>query len=405
MWTTDNNHGAQTPVPHRPAHARRRVPDDRLLGPLRPRLAQRQPAAVRRRWARRSPTAGRRQRPRRHYLGPGARRRPLHVDPANPLPFAAPGPDDFREEQRAEFALLGRLNRLPACEYPDDPALRRGSSRTSWPSACRPPCPRCCDFDDETAETQQLYGLDHRTTRALRPADAWRPGGWSSAASGSSRSSTAPTAAPASGTPTAASRQNHSATVRPGRQANRRPAEGPEAARPAGRDARRLGHRVRPHPRRRRAPTAATTTPTASPSGWPAAASRGASSTAPPTSSASTPSRIATTSPTSTPPSCTSSASTRGGSKSPATSAWRSTTASRFVRLSREASPRVATRGFGKEERFASLCPPNIRHRPGPPSSRPAWWYSGRTSACPSCGRPWPELSSPASVSSFGLAG
>ena len=33
-------------VPHRPAHARRRVPDARRLGPLRPRHAQRQPAAV-----------------------------------------------------------------------------------------------------------------------------------------------------------------------------------------------------------------------------------------------------------------------------------------------------------------------------------------------------------------------
>ena len=55
----------------------------------------------------------------------------------------------------------------------------------------------------------------------------------------------------------------------------------------------------------RRAPTAATTIRSASRCGWPAADSRGASSTAPPTSWASTPSRTATTSPTSTPPCCT----------------------------------------------------------------------------------------------------
>ncbi len=36
----------------------------------------------------------------------------MNVDPANPLPFASPGPGRFREEQRAEFGLLGKLNRL-----------------------------------------------------------------------------------------------------------------------------------------------------------------------------------------------------------------------------------------------------------------------------------------------------
>ena len=36
------------PVPHRPPRARGLVPDDRLVGPLRPRLAQRRPPAVRR---------------------------------------------------------------------------------------------------------------------------------------------------------------------------------------------------------------------------------------------------------------------------------------------------------------------------------------------------------------------
>ena len=75
------------------------------------------------------------------YLGPEYDGIQLSVDPKNPLPFASPAKDVFREEQAGEFELLGRLNRLSARKYPDDPALRRGSSRTSWPSACKPPCP------------------------------------------------------------------------------------------------------------------------------------------------------------------------------------------------------------------------------------------------------------------------
>ena len=109
--------------------------------------------------------------------------------------------------------------------------------------------------------------------------------------------------------------------VRPG---HRRAARRPEAARPARRDAGHLGRRVRPHARRsscrkagrqRRArSTAATTTTRASPSGWPAAASRAARSTARPTSSASRPSRTRSTSTTCTPRSCTCWASTTSGS-------------------------------------------------------------------------------------------
>ena len=55
-------------------------------------------------------------------------------------------------------------------------------------------------------------------------------------------------------------------------QARRRPAQGPQSARPARRDAGRLGRRVRPHADVARRATAATTTRPASPCGWPAAA-------------------------------------------------------------------------------------------------------------------------------------
>src|SRR5262245_50076325 len=58
------------------------------------------------------------------YLGPKHHGVRLNIDPKNPLPFASPGKDKFREEQKAEFDLLGRLNRLAEIEYPDDPVLR-----------------------------------------------------------------------------------------------------------------------------------------------------------------------------------------------------------------------------------------------------------------------------------------
>ena len=97
------------------------------------------------------------------------------------------------------------------------------------------------------------------------------------------------------------------------RPADRRPAQGPEGARPAGRDAGRLGRRVRPHadrPGQRR--------PRPQPvrlhrSGWPAAASRAARSTARPTSTATTPSRTRSRSTTCTPRCCTCWASTTSG--------------------------------------------------------------------------------------------
>src|SRR5262249_25273667 len=57
-------------------------------------------------------------------LGPEHDGVQLAVESDSPLPFVAPGRDVFREEQAGEFALLKRLNRISAIQYPDDPALR-----------------------------------------------------------------------------------------------------------------------------------------------------------------------------------------------------------------------------------------------------------------------------------------
>jgi hypothetical protein len=100
-----------------------------------------------------------------HYLGPQHDGIRLNVDPANPLPFATPGADKFREEQQAEFDLLGRLNRLAGVHYPDDPALRARIKSYELAFRMQTAVPEVVRFDAEDAATQQLYGLDHSTTR------------------------------------------------------------------------------------------------------------------------------------------------------------------------------------------------------------------------------------------------
>jgi hypothetical protein len=102
-----------------------------------------------------------------HYLGPEHNGVRLHVDPANPLPFAAPGPDKFREEQQAEFDLLGRLNRLAGVDYPDDPALRARIKSYELAFRMQTAVPEVFQFQQESAATRQLYGLDHDVTRTF----------------------------------------------------------------------------------------------------------------------------------------------------------------------------------------------------------------------------------------------
>ena len=104
------------------------------------------------------------------YLGPEYDGITLSVDPRDPLPFASPAKDVFREEQAGEFDLLGRLNRLSGVGHPDDPALKRGSSRTSSPSACRLPFRAWSILGTSRRQTHRLYGLDQEVSRRLRRA-------------------------------------------------------------------------------------------------------------------------------------------------------------------------------------------------------------------------------------------
>jgi hypothetical protein len=102
-----------------------------------------------------------------HYLGPEHNGVRLNVDPKNPLPFAAPPPDKLREEQQAEFNLLGQLNRLSGIEYPDDPALRARIKSYELAFRMQTAVPDLVDFSKETSAVHQLYGIDNPTTKAF----------------------------------------------------------------------------------------------------------------------------------------------------------------------------------------------------------------------------------------------
>ena len=100
-----------------------------------------------------------------HYLGPENAGVRMNADPNNPLPFASPGPGKFREEQAAEFSLLGRLNRLAGIEYPDDPALRARIKSYELAFRMQTAVPEVFKFDEESKETRELYGLDQAETK------------------------------------------------------------------------------------------------------------------------------------------------------------------------------------------------------------------------------------------------
>ena len=137
-----------------------------------------------------------------NYLGPEHTGVQLGVDSKNPLPFAAPGIDVYRQEQQSEFALLNRLNRLAAVEYPDDTSIRARIKSYELAFHMQTAVPDVVDSDAETEATKSMYGLANKDTQEFG-ASAWSPGGWSKRAFASCRSFTAATAARGPGIPTA----------------------------------------------------------------------------------------------------------------------------------------------------------------------------------------------------------
>ncbi len=165
MWTTDNNHGAQLQF-----HTGRHVLEGQFptigswvhwgLGALNDNL----PRFV----VLGTPIAdccGGIGAHGANYLGPEHTGVQLGVDPKNPLPFAAPGVDVYRQEQQSEFALLNRLNRLAAVEYPDDTSIRARIKSYELAFHMQTAVPDVVDCEAETEATKSMYGLANKDTQ------------------------------------------------------------------------------------------------------------------------------------------------------------------------------------------------------------------------------------------------
>ena len=160
MYTTDDNHGAQTQF-----HSGRHMLDGEFptlgawvhygLGSLNENVPQFISMGKREYWNAKDG----------HYLGPAHDAIPIRVDPANPLDFGKPtnglGPD----EQQIGFELVDRLNQLKAVEYPNDPALSARIKAYELAFRMQTSVPEALDLNSESKATRDLYGLDDPATR------------------------------------------------------------------------------------------------------------------------------------------------------------------------------------------------------------------------------------------------
>jgi hypothetical protein len=160
MWTTDDNHGAQTQF-----HSGRHMLDGEYptlgawvhygLGSLNENLPQFISMGNREYWNAKDG----------HYLGPAHDAIPIRVDPSNPLEFGKPSGGRTADEQRAGFDLVADLNKLKAVQYPDDPALAARIKAYELAFRMQTSVPDVLDFPKETEATHKLYGLDDPATR------------------------------------------------------------------------------------------------------------------------------------------------------------------------------------------------------------------------------------------------
>lgn len=160
LWTSDNNHGAQTQF-----HSGRHMLDGNYptlgawvhygLASLNDNLPQYISIGNRVYWNERDG----------HYLGPAHDAVPLRIDPARPVDFIRSESDRRPEEQAIAFDLVNRLNRESANRFPDDPALEARIRSYELAFRMQTSLPEVLNTSDESAETHRLYGTDNPATR------------------------------------------------------------------------------------------------------------------------------------------------------------------------------------------------------------------------------------------------
>jgi len=95
------------------------------------------------------------------YLGPKHAGVRLNVDPKNPLSFVSPADSSLSlEEQKANFGLLGRLNRIAGVDYPDDRDLQARIKSYELAFEMQTAVPEVMSLGQETAAVQKMYGMD-----------------------------------------------------------------------------------------------------------------------------------------------------------------------------------------------------------------------------------------------------
>jgi hypothetical protein len=160
MYTTDDNHGAQTQF-----HSGRHMLDGEFptlgawvhygLGSLNDNLPQFISMGNREYWNAKDG----------HYLGPEHDGVPIRVDPSNPLDYGRPAKDRTAREQKVGFDLVGKLNTMRAVEYPDDPALKARIKAYELAFRMQTSVPQVLKFEEESETTRRMYGLDDPATR------------------------------------------------------------------------------------------------------------------------------------------------------------------------------------------------------------------------------------------------
>ncbi|MFN9719987.1 MAG: DUF1501 domain-containing protein [Planctomycetota bacterium] len=160
MYTTDDNHGAQTQF-----HSGRHMLDGEFptlgawvhygLGSLNDNLPQFISIGNREYWNAKDG----------HYLGPAHDAVPIRIDPGNPLDYGRPASGITAREQRIGFDLTAKLNRLKAVDYPGDDALAARIKAYELAYRMQMSVPDALQFSSETEATQEMYGLNDPATK------------------------------------------------------------------------------------------------------------------------------------------------------------------------------------------------------------------------------------------------